>query len=111
MFEKLIKEIVKKEKKTGRIDLAFVRDKKIQELNRRFREQDKPTDVLSFNYDDGRILGDVIISSDTTARNAKRYGVDYRSEVKRLVIHGTLHVLGYDHGRRMRHAEEIYSKF
>jgi probable rRNA maturation factor len=110
MFEALIKKIIRGEKKKGEIDLSFVADKKIHELNKKFRKKDKPTDVLSFNYD-GKILGDVIISRETTRRNAKKYGVTYNDEVKRLVIHGTLHVLGYDHGRRMKHAEEIYSKF
>ena len=109
MFKLLIKKIIKGEKKEGTIDLSFVGDKKIRELNKRFRHKDKPTDVLSFNYD-GKILGDVIISRQTTRRNAKQYGATYADEVKRLVIHGTLHVLGYDHGRGMRHAEEIYSK-
>ncbi len=109
-FEALIKKIIKGEKREGEIDLSFVGDKKIHELNKKFRKKDKPTDVLSFNYDAGKVLGDVIISRDTTRRNAKRYGVTYLDEVKRLVVHGTLHVLGYDHGRRMRHAEEIYSK-
>ena len=110
MFEQLIKKIVKGEKKEGTIDLSFVGDKKIRELNKKFRQQDKPTDVLSFNYD-GKILGDVIISRATPRRNAQRYGVTYADEVKRLVVHGALHVLGYDHGREMKHAEEIYSKF
>jgi probable rRNA maturation factor len=105
----LIKKIIKAEKKEGTIDLSFVGDKKIHELNKKFRKKDKPTDVLSFNYG-GQILGDVIISRETARRNAKEYGVKYNDEIKRLVIHGTLHVLGYDHGRGMRHAEEIYSK-
>jgi len=109
MFKALIKKIIKAEKKEGTIDLSFVGDKKIHELNKKFRKKDKPTDVLSFNYD-GEMLGDVIISRETTRRNAKRYCVAYADEVKRLVIHGTLHVLGYDHGRAMRHAEKIYSK-
>ena len=90
--------------------MSFVNDGQIRELNKKFRHKDKPTDVLSFNYD-GKLLGDVIISRETTRRNAQRYGVTYGDEVKRLVIHGALHILGYDHGRRMRHAEEIYSQF
>jgi len=108
-LKELIKKIIKGEGKEGAIDLSFVDDKKIHELNKQFRQKDKPTDVLSFNYD-GKVLGDVIISRETTRRNAQRYGVTYADEVKRLVIHGTLHVLGYDHGRAMKHAEEIYSK-
>jgi probable rRNA maturation factor len=110
MYEQLIKEIIKGEKKKGEIDLSFVGDKKMHELNKKFRKKDWPTDVLSFNYD-GKVLGDVIISRRAARRSAAKYGVTYEGEVKRLVIHGALHVLGYDHGRAMRHAEEIYSKF
>lgn len=110
MFERLVKRIIKAEKKNGKIDVSFVDDKKIRMLNRKFRKKDKPTDVLAFPYDEGKVLGDVIISRDTTKKNAKRYGVPYRDELKRLVIHGTLHVLGYDHGRKMSRAEKIYAK-
>jgi len=94
-----------------RIDVTIVNDRKIHELNRRFRNKNKPTDVLAFSYDEGEILGDVIISRDTTRRNARRFGVSYRDELKRLINHGALHVLGYNHGREMRHAEKIFAKF
>lgn len=96
----IVRRILKNEKKSGRIDVSFVSDDEIHRLNKRYRGKDRPTDVLSFNYDEGDILGDVIISK----KQAK-------SDVKRLIIHGTLHVLGYDHGRKMRDAEKIYSQF
>ncbi|MEE8638760.1 MAG: rRNA maturation RNase YbeY, partial [Candidatus Margulisiibacteriota bacterium] len=57
------------------------------------------------------VLGDIAISKETTQKNAKRFGVSYKNELKRLVIHGILHLLGYDHGRKMRDAEEVYQKF
>jgi len=108
---KLVKKILAAEKAKGRIDVSFVDDDEIRRLNKQFRRKNKPTDVLSFNYDAGKIIGDVIISRETTEKNAKKFGVTLKEEVKRLVIHGTLHVLGYDHGRQMRHAEEVYSQF
>lgn len=110
-FDNLIIKIMKAEKAAGRIDLSFIDDEKMRELNREFRGKDKPTDVLSFQYDRGEIKGDVIISTDTSRRDAKRFGLTYREEIKRLVIHGVLHVLGYDHGRKMTNAEKIYSQF
>ena len=93
----------------------MVDDRVISELNRKFRNKNKPTDVLAFPYGKALlkrdIIGDVIISQDTARKNAERFGAAYRRELKRLVIHGALHVLGYDHGKEMRHAEEIYSQF
>lgn len=102
---------MKAEKAAGKIDLAFIGDEKMREFNRDYRGKDKPTDVLSFAYDSGEIRGDVIISKDTARRDARRFGITYREELKRLVVHGVLHILGYDHGRKMTHAEKIYSQF
>lgn len=114
MLEELVKKILKGERAVGRIDLSMVDDQKIKELNAEFRKKNKATDVLAFSYGKGSkrtdIIGDVIISRDTAKRNAKRFGVGYQEELKRLVIHGALHVLGYDHGKEMRRAEEIYSQ-
>lgn len=110
MFKKLVEKMLKREKIAGGIDVTLVNDKKMRALNRRFRKKDRPTDVLSFSYGEKGVLGDVIISRDTTRRNARRYGISYRDELRRLVIHGVLHVLGYDHGREMRHAEKIYAQ-
>ncbi|MBN3033653.1 MAG: rRNA maturation RNase YbeY [Candidatus Saganbacteria bacterium] len=106
----LIKKIIKREEKKGTIDLSFINDREMRVLNRKFRRKDRPTDVLSFSYDEGKTLGDVIISRETARRNAKKYGVAYRDEVRRLVIHGTLHVLGYNHGRMMKDAETSYAQ-
>ncbi|MBI5399369.1 rRNA maturation RNase YbeY [Candidatus Saganbacteria bacterium] len=106
-----MKNILTREKGKGTINLSFVSDEEMRGLNRRFRKKDKPTDVLSFLMDEDGILGDLVISTETTKRNAKKYGVSYKTEVKRLVIHGVLHLLGYDHGVKMRHAEKIYQKF
>jgi probable rRNA maturation factor len=110
MHRELVRRIVKGEKAKGRIDVTLVDDRTIRKLNKKFRRRDQPTDVLSFAYGEGPVLGDVIISRTTTARNARKYGVSCRSELKRLVIHGALHVLGYDHGRKMSHAEKIYAE-
>ncbi|MFA6548512.1 MAG: rRNA maturation RNase YbeY [Candidatus Margulisiibacteriota bacterium] len=111
MFNPLIKKILKKEGTQGRINLELMDDKRIRELNRRFRKIDRATDVLSFPLGEDGILGDIAISEPAARRNAKRYGVGYKSELKRLVVHGVLHILGYDHGEKMRNAEKIYQKF
>ncbi|OGC10971.1 rRNA maturation RNase YbeY [candidate division WOR-1 bacterium RIFOXYA12_FULL_52_29] len=109
-FSALVKAIIKKEGFKGTIDVSVVDDRTIRGLNKKFRGLDKPTDVLSFQLDETGFLGDVIISEETTRKNAKRYGVSYEAEFKRLVIHGVLHILCYDHGRKMRDAEALYSQ-
>lgn len=104
--------------KKSRLDVNIVLcdDKFIRALNRKYRGKDSPTDVLSFsqaeegeedlfdNLEDlerteteGSPLGDVIISLDTAVRQAKEFKVTEEEEMGRLVIHGMLHLLGFDH--------------
>ena len=79
--------------------IAFVSDKTIRQLNRQFRGVDKATDVLSFPADDEdeSNLGDIAISVDTAARQAKENGLTFDEEVAQLILHGLLHLSGYDH--------------
>lgn len=79
--------------------IAFVSDKAIRQLNRQFRNVDKATDVLSFPADDSDKLnlGDIAISVDTAARQAKENGLTFDEEVAQLIVHGLLHLSGYDH--------------
>ena len=76
--------------------IAFVSDKKIRELNRQFRGIDKATDVLSFPSD-GPELGDIAVSVDTAAVQAKENGLKLDEEIAQLILHGLLHLSGYDH--------------
>ncbi|MEA3493385.1 MAG: rRNA maturation RNase YbeY [Candidatus Margulisiibacteriota bacterium] len=108
MFDSLVKKILKRERVKGRINIVLIDDKEIRKLNKQFRKKDKATDVLAFPMGEDGILGDIAISAGTTKRNAKSYGVSYKSELKRLVVHGVLHLLGYGHGKRMSDAEKIY---
>ena len=79
--------------------IAFVSDRKIRELNRQFRGIDKATDVLSFpaGASDALELGDIAISVDTAATQAKENGLKFEGEVAQLILHGLLHLSGYDH--------------
>lgn len=75
-------------------------DPEIHSLNRQYRAKDKTTDVLSFPLADEvcpNLLGDVVISVDTATRQARRRGHSLREETQTLLIHGMLHLLGYDH--------------
>ncbi len=75
------------------VSVAIVDDASMRVLNRTWRGQDRPTDVLSFDY------GEIIISAETAARQAKEHGVSLRDEFLLLFTHGLLHILGYDHER------------
>lgn len=82
------------------LSLALVTDPEIHVLNRQYRGKDKPTDVLSFPLADKlqpSLLGDVVISVETAARQAQRRGHSLREELQILLIHGVLHLLSYDH--------------
>jgi len=92
----------------GDISVVLTDDHAIQTLNRRYRNADTPTDVLAFPLGDGLLarepFGDVVISLDTAKRQARDYGATLAQEVARLLIHGTLHLCGYDHHERAQAA-------
>ena len=77
--------------------IAFVSDKNIHKLNKQFRNVDKPTDVLSFPAGEETNLGDIAISIETAAAQAKENGLSFETELAQLILHGLLHLCGYDH--------------
>ncbi|MBV9775123.1 MAG: rRNA maturation RNase YbeY [Gemmatimonadetes bacterium] len=81
------------------ISVALVGDAQIAELNQDYLDHEGPTDVISFAlHDEGEApLGDVYVGVPQALRQAAELGVDPREEVLRLAVHGTLHVLGYEH--------------
>jgi len=77
--------------------VVFITDEKMRKFNRDYRGFDKPTDVLSFTAD-GEYLGDILISSETAySQSRKSSTLSFESNVRRLVLHGLLHLMGYDH--------------
>ena len=94
------------------LTVAFVRDRVIRDMNNEFRRADRATDVLSFRAEDERgtggdlnfvgsgkseFLGDVVVSTDSAIRQAGDAGHSFEREIDELVIHGVLHLCGYDH--------------
>jgi probable rRNA maturation factor len=77
--------------------IAFVSDKRIRELNCKFRGIDKATDVLSFPAEEDLNLGDVAVSVETAATQARENGLTLDQEIAQLILHGLLHLSGYDH--------------
>jgi len=77
--------------------VVFITDEKIRQFNRDYRGFDKPTDVLSFRGD-GEYLGDILISSETAYNQSRKSStLSFESNLHRLVLHGLLHLMGYDH--------------
>jgi probable rRNA maturation factor len=86
--------------KNEAVTLILCSDYMIRKLNRRYRKIDRATDVLSFPFGDPDLLGEIYISLQRAKVQAKRYGLTYDEELKRLLIHGLLHLIGYDHHKK-----------
>ena len=77
--------------------VVFITDEMMRDYNRRYRGFDKPTDVLSFRGDAG-YLGDILISSETAYNQARKSStLSFETNLQRLILHGLLHLIGYDH--------------
>ncbi len=92
----------------NKLEIVFVSDSTMRKYNRRFSGKNKSTDVLSFDIDKTYVI---IVSVDTARKNAILYGEKFEDEVLRYVVHGILHLLGFDHKveafkEKMRNKEE-----
>jgi len=99
------------------LSLLFVNDLQIQALNRRYLRRDKPTNVLAFPMRKGEfptlqphLLGDLVISVETAKRQSNRFGLNEMEMVILLMVHGVLHLIGYDHDGTKKGAREMAIK-
>ena len=83
----------------GEVNIRVTSNSELQKLNRRFRSKNKPTDVLSFPSAMPELAGDIAISADIAAANAADLGHSTEMELKVLILHGLLHLAGYDHDK------------
>jgi probable rRNA maturation factor len=116
----LAKRILSAHRSNLDLDIILVKDEFIRQLNKNFRRKDKVTDVLSFGMEEGKkiglelnYLGDVYVCLDQAKRQAKEYEIPFVEEVYRLVTHGILHLLGYEHKtkkqtERMKSKEDLF---
>lgn len=91
------KTAAEKGKNIGEIAYIFCNDDKILEVNKQYLAHDYYTDIITFDYCEGNtISGDIFISIDTVRSNAEKYGSDFFDELSRVIIHGILHLCGYN---------------
>ena len=96
------------------LSILFVNDPQIQALNRQYLRRDKPTNVLAFPMKKGefptlhpQLLGDIVISVETAKRQSDRFGLDEMGMIILLMIHGVLHLIGYEHEGTRAEAREM----
>ncbi len=109
-----VRRVVAGERKKAAVSIVFTDDRFIKNMNKRYLKHDRTTDVIAFPLSEGRgTEGEVYVNLDQARRQAREYGVTFRDEVRRLVIHGTLHLLGYRDStpamkKKMRRLEDRY---
>lgn len=121
-FSQVAKKVLSGENRgTETLSLVLVSKKEIQKLNKKFRKKNKPTDVLSFNLDEGKYLGEIVICPDMVKPNKSQRHFDGPAIISakpslggedfaRVFIHGILHLLGYDHEKSKKEAEIMDAK-
>lgn len=90
------------------LSIVIVGDKKIKQLNWQYRKKNKITDVLSFEGE-ADFLGEIVICLSKAKRQAKKFNLPLKIEMSRLLIHGILHLLGYDHEKSLKEAKKMYA--
>ena len=84
-------------RRIGQISIIFCSDNYILDVNQKYLQHDYFTDIITFDYCEGdRLSGDLFISVDTVRDNAVEYGTEFSEELHRVIVHGVLHLIGYD---------------
>lgn len=118
-FKKIAQKILRKEKRNDwDLSVALVSINKIRELNKKYCGKNRPTDVLSFNHLEfnnkkartEKNIGEVIISPQEVKKNAMRFKTAFKEEMARCLIHGILHLLGFEHENFLKEAKLMERK-
>lgn len=114
-IKKWIRQVIRSEKKIpGDLSFIFVNDNYIKEINKEFLKHDWSTDVIAFDNSHGNIVnGEIYLGIETIIANSRVYKTGIRNEVMRVMVHGVLHLIGYDDGEiegkeEMRKREDLY---
>lgn len=104
-------------KTLGNVNIIFCSDNYILDVNMQYLQHDYFTDIITFDYCEGKVLsGDLFISIESVRENASFYGTEFKDELNRVIVHGLLHLIGYDdHSEEdikvMRSKEDYYLSF
>ena len=112
-FARVAKNVLKGEnRKRENISIAFVSTLEIQKINKKYRKKDKPTDVLSFEkiLDFKKGFSEIIICPEFVRKKARYSRLHFKKELSKMLIHGILHALGYDHEKSSKEAEIMEKK-
>lgn len=121
-LKKILEKVLKEEKKQGELSIALIGRARIKELNKNYRKKNRVTDVLSFREKEVLApdfpsletkflgLGEVVICLPEVIKNAKKFEITFEKELARILIHGVLHLLGYDHEKGEKRAENMQKK-
>lgn len=115
LLKKWLKDVLGQEDAfPGQINIVLTTDKNVLQLNKNYLSRDYLTDIITFDYSENQLIaGDLFISVERVKENSKHFGVSFRMELKRVIVHGILHLLGYRDGNDqekylMRQMEDRY---
>ena len=110
----IINSVINESKKVGKLSFIFCTDEYLLEKNIQFLDHDTYTDIITFDYCEGDLIsGDIFVSIERVTENANAFGVNFEDELDRVLIHGVLHLAGYQDKRKeevntMREKEDFY---
>ncbi len=96
-LEPLARKILIEEGHPENVNIVICSDRMVRDLNHAYRKLDKVTDVLSFEWHEDYLLGEIYIAREQVKRQAPKFGNSFYTELKRMIVHGLLHLSGYDH--------------
>jgi len=115
LLKKWLKDLIEQEHANpGQINIIFTSDSHLLELNKKYLSKDYLTDIITFDYTDNQLVaGDLFISISRVLDNSKTFAVSFEMELKRVIVHGVLHLLGYNdesekEKSQMRRMEDKY---
>ena len=121
-IKKIVQKVLKEEKKEGNVSVAVIGSGRMRKLNKKYRGKNKVTDVLAFptqkllfkkfsrELQKTQGLGEVVICQREVKKSAKKFKVSFERELARILIHGVLHLVGYDHEKSEKAAEEMQKR-
>jgi rRNA maturation RNase YbeY len=115
LLKKWLKDLIVQERASpGQINIVFTSDSNVLELNNKYLSRNYLTDIIAFDYTENQVIaGDLFISITRVRENSEKFNVTFKKELKRVIVHGVLHLLGYGDGTKeekslMRQMEDRY---